>query len=610
VGKSRPRPPRRPEKPRTGYEFWIYIGLFVVTFAIYSQVRRFDFVNYDDPEYVTDNPYVRQGITPPGLAWALTSGDAANWFPASRVSHMLDVQLFGLESGWHHLTSVLLHTLATLLLFAFLHRATRQRWPSALVALLFALHPLHVESVAWVAERKDVLSAFFWFLALYFYVRYAEAAGGKRTGWYLSVLAAFALGLMSKPMIVTLPFVLLLVDVWPLNRWRPPFGPLVREKLAFFGLSGAAALTTYLVQRHGGAVSALPLGLRFGNALDTWIIYIFKTLWPTRLAAFYPFPKDLPVWQPTLAALLLAGITLAVVRVYRTRPYLAVGWFWYVGTLVPVIGLVQVGAQARADRYMYIPMAGLGIMLAWGLADLAARWPRAKRAMAISAAAACVALAVVTWQQIPYWQNSETLFRHAIAVTEHNHLAHNNLANALSVMPGRLPEAISEYEEALRLGPDYAEAHNNLAAALLQTPGRRADAIAHLEAALRLDPDYAEAHNNLGNALAETPGRLPDAIAQYEAALRLRPAYEEAHSNLGSALARLPDRRSEAVAQFEAALHIDPNDAEAHYNLGTVLAQTPGRQADAIAQFEAALRLRPDLTQAQQWLDRLRVPAR
>jgi tetratricopeptide (TPR) repeat protein len=316
------------------------------------------------------------------------------------------------------------------------------------------------------------------------------------------------------------------------------------------------------------------------------------------------------VWQPALAALLLAGITLAVVRVYRACPYLAVEWFWYVGTLVPVIGLVQVGAQARADRYMYIPMAGLGIMLAWALADLAARWPRAKGAMAVSAAAACLALAMATWQQIPYWQNSETLFRHAIAVTEHNHLAHNNLGNALSLMPGRLPEAISEYEEALRLGPDYAEAHNNLAAALLQTPGRRADAIAHLEAALRLDPDYAEARNNLGNALAETPGRLPDAIAQYEAALRLRPAYEEAHSNLGSALARLPDRRPEAIAQFEAALRIDPNDAEAHYNLGTVLAQTPGRQADAIAQFEAALRLRPDLTQAQQWLERLRVPAR
>jgi tetratricopeptide (TPR) repeat protein len=401
---------------------------------------------------------------------------------------------------------------------------------------------------------------------------------------------------------------LLLVDAWPLGRLKEGPAALLREKAPFFALSAVAALVTYLVQHRGGAVQALtslPLGLRAANAVLSYFIYIAKTLWPTNLAAFYPYPRDVPAWQPCLAAAALLAVTAAVVRAFRTSPYLAVGWLWYLGTLVPVIGLVQVGAQARADRYMYIPMAGLAIMLVWGASDLAQRWPRAKPALAPSALAACLVLAIVAWYQVQYWRNSETLFRHALAVTERNHLAHNNLGNALA-QTGRLPDAIAEYEEALRIVPDYSEANNNLGAALLQTPGRQTDAIAHLEAALRIDPDYAEAHNNLAGALLDMPGRLPDAIAHFEQALRLRPDYEEAHSNLGSALARLPERRPEAIRQFEAALRIDPNDAEAHYNLGTTLAQMPGRQAEAIAQLEAALSLRPDLTPARQWLDRLR----
>ncbi len=342
-------------------DFWIYLVLFVTTFAVYVQVRQFDFVNYDDPEYVSKNLHVREGITPAGIAWAFTSGDSANWLPLTRISHMFDAQLFGMRSGFHHLTNVLIHALATLLLFAFLSRATHMRWPSAFVAFVFALHPLHVESVAWIAERKDVLSAFFWFLALWSYVRYAERPG---LGRYLLVLLPFCLGLMAKPMIVTLPFVLLLLDVWPLRR-AARFG----KKLPFFALSAAVAITTYLVQRSSGAVKALtvfPIGLRVENALVSYCVYLGKMFWPASLAVFYPYPLTVPVWKYTIAGLAIVSISALAVRLFRAYPYVAVGWFWYLGTLLPVIGLVQVGAQARADRYMYVPMVGLAIILAWG----------------------------------------------------------------------------------------------------------------------------------------------------------------------------------------------------------------------------------------------------
>ncbi len=344
---------------------------------MYFQVGAFDFVNYDDPDYVTNNPHVRGGITPDGLAWALTSGDDANWFPLTRISHMLDCQLFGLDSGRHHLTSVLLHALAVLLLFAFLHRATGARWPSAFVAFLFALHPLHVESVAWVSERKDVLCALFWFLALWAWVRFTLKPSRSR---YLLAVAAFCLGLMSKPMIVTLPFVLLLLDFWPLRR-----GLRIREKLPFFALSAASAVVTVLVQKSSGAVETLstvaPV-LRLENAAVSYMVYLAKTFWPSALAVFYPYPANLPAWQPVLAALAILGISAAVWMSCRRHPYLAVGWLWYLGTLVPVIGLVQVGSQARADRYMYVPMVGLAIMLAWGAADVLRQRPAAKTGIA------------------------------------------------------------------------------------------------------------------------------------------------------------------------------------------------------------------------------------
>src|ERR1039458_4791626 len=359
-------------------DVWIGVGLAAATLLVYAQVAGFGFVNFDDPDYVNTSGR--------GVAWAFTSVEAANWFPVTRLSHILDGLLFGMRSGWHHLTNVAWHAAATLLLFGFLRRATGARWRSAFVALIFALHPLHVESVAWVAERKDVLSAFFWFLTLCGYVRYAER--GAR-GWYVFTLAAFALGVMAKPMLVTLPVVLLLVDVWPLERRA------YREKVPFFALSAASAIVTFVVQRSAGAVGEIavfPLGLRVENALVTYVVYIGKMFWPARLAVFYPYPAKIAAWQALLALALIVAVSVAAWRGFRGCPYVAVGWAWYLGTLVPVIGLVQVGAQARADRYMYIPMTGLAIILAWGAAEIVRRRPNLKPAVTALAVVGCAAI--------------------------------------------------------------------------------------------------------------------------------------------------------------------------------------------------------------------------
>jgi len=406
----------------------ISIGLFLATLLVYAPVYRFGFVNLDDPDYVTNNPHVRQGLTRDGIVWAATSTEAANWFPVTRISHLLDGEIFGLQPGGHHFTNVLLHAFTTVLLFAFLAAATGSAWPSALVAMLFAVHPLHVESVAWIAERKDVLSAFFWFLALWSYVR--------RHYWL--TLLAFCLGLLSKPMVVTLPFVLFLLDIWPL---RQSLRSATRWKIPMLALSATGAAAAYLVQAHSGAVQRVeqfPFGLRVENAVVSYATYILKMFWPVRLAVFYPYPRHLPVWQIALSTLLLLTISIIMLREWRSRPYLAVGWLWYLGTLVPVIGLIQVGAQARADRYTYLPMVGLSIMLAWGLREFV------NRKLAIyGAIAACMACAVLCEAQIQYWRNSETLFSHALDVTSGNYLAHHNLGVALAE-EGRFPEAIKQ----------------------------------------------------------------------------------------------------------------------------------------------------------------------
>jgi tetratricopeptide (TPR) repeat protein len=556
-------------------------------------VRDFGFVNYDDPDYVTNNPHVQQGLTADGAAWAFTSGEAANWFPLTRLSHMLDVQLFGMAAGWHHFTNVLLHALASVLLFLFLNRATRARWPSAFVALLFALHPMHVESVAWIAERKDVLCALFWFLALWAYV------SNRR----VLTVAAFCLGMMSKPMIVTLPFTLMLLDVWPLRR---PVG--VRDKLPLFAITAAGAAVTYAVQHASGAVKAIGT-LGIGNALVSYIVYLAKFVWPSGLAVFYPYPTDLPLWEPLAAAIALVGITAAVLHWRREYPYLLVGWLWFLGTLVPVIGIVQVGAQARADRYLYVPMVGLGIMVAWGTADLFRKRPRV---VAAAAAAVCLAFAGAASAQIGYWHDSGTLFAHAIAVTDGNYIAEHNLGAYLMEQPGHLSDALPHLQAAVRLRPDSGTANSDLGAALAKVPERLPEAIAALQTAARLLPDSAIPRNNLGNAYTEA-GRFPEAVAEYQAALRIQPDYADARNNLarvdaerhyqaGLALAKSGDAQK-AAAELEQALRIKPDYAEAHNNLGVVLSQIPGRQPEAVQHFREAVRLRPDYDDARYNLD-------
>jgi len=614
--------------PKFRIDLWIHLALFAATFTVYFQTSTFDFVNYDDPDYVTHNAHVRGGITADGLLWALTSGDATNWFPVTRISHMLDAELFGLRAGWHHLANVLFHALAAMLLFAFLQRATHARWPSAFVAMLFALHPLHTESVAWVAERKDVLCALFWFLALWAYVRYTERPGLAR---YSIVLFAFGLGLMAKPMIVTLPFLLLLLDFWPLrrgpatkkaderkqSRLRPGKLSILLEKLPFFALSAAAAVTTIVVQKGSGAVEALatvPIALRLQNACVTYVLYLAKTLWPTGLAVFCPYPAEVPAWQPLLAGLAILAISGLVWAGYRRFPYLAVGWLWYLGTLVPVIGLVQVGSQSRADRYMYVPMVGPALMLAWGAVDVIRRWPRAKVPIAALAVAGCACCVPLTWTQLGYWRNSELLYDHALAVTSGNSLAEHNLGSYLLDIPGRLPDAIRHLQAALRITPDSASAHSDLGTALAKS-GKPAEAIPEYQAALRLNPDSAIVHNNLANALQEA-SRLPEAIAEYQLALRFDPNYGDARQNLAIALrAPAPDsaeahysagvdlshagRLTEATTQFEAALRMRPDFAEAQNNLGVTLTQIPGRESEALAHFQAAVKAKPDYSDAR-----------
>ena len=588
-------------------DFLICVALLLVTFAVYGEVRRFDFVNYDDPDYTTANAHVRQGLTLKGLAWAITSHDAANWFPLTWVSHMLDCQLFGSESGWHHLHNVLLHLLAALFLFLFLKRATGARWRSALVAFLFALHPLHVESVAWVAERKDVLSAAFWFLTLWAYVWYA-----RRPGWgrYLAVASCLCLGLMAKPMVVTLPFVMLLLDYWPLARLgQKRQQRVVWEKFPLLALSGIVSVITFVVQQHAGAVKALPLGTRAANAALSTAIYLIKTFWPSRLAVFYPYPRTFAGLPLLAAGLLLLGVTCAVIVLRRRKPYLLTGWGWFLVTLIPVIGLVQVGGQARADRYMYIPMVGLLVMVVWGAAEVL-EGPRTRVLAIPLAVAACLASAVVSSIQAGYWRNSETLFRHALEVTEDNSVANHNLGSYLMNSSGRLFEAFPYLEAAVRIDPDSVPAHTDLGSALAKA-GRLSEAFAQFQVAIELAPNAPIPHNNLGVALIQA-GRTGEAVSEFQTALGLDPDYDEARRNLAAVEAGNPAQRhlnrgvallkagdlTGAILELESALQADPNDADAQNNLGVALARFPERQSEAIAHFEAAVRLKPDFADA------------
>jgi len=541
----------------------ICAALVVLIVAGFRGVMAHGFAAYDDGAYVVANEHVQNGLGGNSIAWAFTTTENSNWHPVTWISHMVDVQLFGLDAGKHHGTNLALHAANAVLLFLLFVRMTGGAiWRPALAAALFAIHPLHVESVAWIAERKDVLSTLFWLLTLAAWLWWLSSKTAAR---YAVMLVFFALGLMSKPMLVTLPFTLLLLDYWPLR--RTGLASLLKEKVPLFAMAAASCVVTLYAQRAGGAIQpleTLPLSERLANALLSYVGYLGKTLWPASLAVFYPYSHvGLGSRVAIASALILTLITVVAVRFKKEIPYVTFGWLWYVGTLVPVIGLVQVGQQAMADRYTYVPLIGVFVAGAWCLAELAGRSRAARFLVATGAAFSIAGLFVVTRIEVRNWADSFSLFTHALAVTKDNWTAHNNLGGLFSET-GKPDLAIGQFEETLRIRPDFAEAHYNLALALGRT-GRQAEAIAQYGEALRLKPDYVDAHYNLANTLL-LAGRLPEAIEEYGSALRLRPNDANTHNNLAIALNR-SGRRDEAIVHYREALRIRPDFEAAAKNL-------------------------------------------
>lgn len=585
----------------------ISLVLVLILLALYGQVGGHEFISFDDDVYVTQNPDVQEGLTLKGIQWSLATTYAKNWHPLAWVSHMVDVQLYGMTAGRHHLTNVLFHIMNTLLLFLVFRRMTGDLWRSSFVAALFALHPLNVESVAWVSERKNVLSTFFWILTMWGYLWYTER---PTVGRYFLPLFLFVLGLAAKPMLVSLPFVLLLLDYWPLRRCgfvrsvshgsgraQLSAGFLIWEKLPFFVVSTASGILTLLIQHSAGAVGsfhAYPVHVRVANAVVSYTAYIGKMFYPHNLSVFYPH-QGIPPWWQLLASLAVLGLgSLVALKIAASRPWFMVGWLWYLGTLLPVIGLIQVGGQAMADRYTYVPLIGLFIMIAWGVPELVSGWRHRKAGIAAISAAFLAILTITTWAQIRFWTDSISLFAHALSVTEDNYVAHNNLGNALKAAD-RPSEAVEHYLKALEIKPGYALAHNNLGL-VLANQGRIAEAINHYSAALQSDCELDMAHNNMGVALARQ-GRTAEALKHYAEALRINPLYWEAHVNMGAALEeqKKPDQ---AMSHYLEALRINPKDGASHNNIGVILARR-GDLGLALGYFGRALRLNPDCQAAR-----------
>jgi protein O-mannosyl-transferase len=541
-----------PQQVKKSLVLSIYFALAVSALLVFWQVRNFDFVSYDDDLYVYENQYVVSGLTFDNIVWAFTTGQAANWHPVTWLSLMLDCQLLGANAGRIHLVNILFHLANILLLFTVLRKMTGALWQSAFVAALFALHPMHVESVAWVAERNDVLSTFFLLLAILAYTQYVKKPGTPR---YLLVLLIFALGLMAKPMLVTLPFLLLLLDYWPLERIkhfdRQVIYRLVLEKIPFIVLSIASSVLTFIAQQSSRVVISFdrfPLKFRIGNALVSYIKYIEKMIWPSRMAVFYPHPyENVSVLYAVSSAILLLAVTILILRFAKNRRYLVTGWFWYLGTLIPVIGIVQAGLQAHADRYTYIPYIGLFLMLAWSLPQLLSKFPQRKIVLCVSMVIVLTTLGICAHRQTSYWKNGITLFSHTIEVVpQNNWISYNNLGLAYSRY-GRRPEAIEAYKQAINIKPNLAESYANLGAAYANL-GRLSEAMDAFKMAAQINPDLAEAHYNLGYAYAKL-GRYTEAIDIYKQAIKIKPDYAQAHKNLGIAYLAIGDKNS-AMAEY------------------------------------------------------------
>jgi tetratricopeptide (TPR) repeat protein len=624
----------RSAAPRYSTQTLVALLLAVGTLGVFAKACGNGFLTWDDGAYVTNNANVRGGLTAAGLIWAWQPDSATcNWHPLTWISMQLDAQVTGADQAWgFHLTNVLLHVANTLLLFGVLIRLTKSLWPSALVAALFALHPLRVESVAWVAERKDVLSCLFWLLTLWAYAWYAERPGIAR---YLGVVALFTLGLLSKPMLMTLPFVLLLLDYWPLGRvegegrrakgeeptsgscigheplpstlqsppsthvpTHPRLATLLLEKLPLLLLAAACGVMTVYAQRPAtSGLESMPISLRLENAVMTYLWYLGQMMWPARLSPFYAMPANmLPAWQLATALTVLGATTVLAVTVRRRFPYLPVGWLWYLGTLVPVIGIVQVGVQGAADRYTYIPLIGIFVALGWGLADLAGHWRLSRPVIAVPVLAALAAFAAVTWKQIDYWHDTIALWRYAARIQPNNDLALINLADAL--LAEKRPETIDCLQRLLEMHPDEAPSYYNLGTALIRL-GRLNEALPYFRHAVQLAPENAEAHNQLGRAL-QLQGDWEQAIQEYSKALQIQPHHSKAHSALACALAQV-GKTAEALPHFVVGIQAEPDNAELRRNYGLAL-QTQGALKRAQEQFAEAVRIKPDFAAAYESL--------
>lgn len=585
--------------------------LFAAILVVFSQVVHQNFVNLDDDLYITQNAIVQKEITGEGIAWAFTTFHSFNWHPVTWISHMIDCQVYGLNPGMHKTTNVLFHFLNTILLFLIFQRMTHEKWKSFAVAALFALHPTHVESVAWVSERKDVLSTFFWLLTTFSYFRYLQHQTLKR---YLPILFFFLMGLMAKPMLVTLPFTLLLLDFWPLGRFRfsknmktadhfASAKPLVTEKIPMILMAIASSIITFMAQHQGGAVQTtdiLPMDARIGNALTAYGSYLAKLFFPYRLSVYYPYPDATPLWKTAGAAFILISISLIAVKKIRPNPYILTGWLWYLGTLIPVIGIIQVGSQAMADRYTYVPFIGLFIIICWLIPELVREWRYKKELLTGLTVSAMIILTVSSYIQAGYWKNSYTLFSHAIDVTKNNHFAHVNIASACQ-NDGDTEKALFHYREALSIDPDAWMAHSNLGQ-LLVRKGDMDLARIHLEKAVSLNPDDAKAHDNLG-ILFTRFNDWEKAYSHFQRALEIEPDNATINVNMGTfcQFRGMPDQ---AIRHFNHAITIDPYNAVAHYNLGIVF-EEKGEREKAQFHYSHALKIDPGYGAAKERLDHL-----
>lgn len=560
------------QAPNDGKKALLVSCLLVLLVSIvFGQTIQHELINYDDDQYVTDNPHVLNGLNWADLVWAFTTGHTGYAHPVTWLTHQLDCQLYGTWAGGHHLTSLLIHAINSILLFFLFWRLTRVLWPSAFLAALFAIHPLHVESVAWAAERKDVLSGLFFLLTLHAYVRYVAQA---KMSLYVLSLCFFILGILSKPMLVTVPCLLLLLDYWPLRRVNDgknqtgsggqlTFGRLLVEKIPYAVVAAAWSVLTYLIQKKVGAVLTdvhMGLSRRIANALVSYATYTWKTFCPVDLALFYPYPSRLALGLVILSGLFLLSISVVCVVKRRSVPYLFTGWFWYVGMLVPVIGFIQVGNQARADRYTYLPQIGLGLVITWGAIELFNKWRRGREGLVVLAIVALASLTTLSFVQASTWKNNETVWQHSLAHTADNYVAHNNLGKALLVK-GRLDEAIPHFQHALEICDECSDVYNNLGHALARA-GKWTEAIDAYRGAIRTNPNLPNAHNdnNLGIALAKV-GKTDEAINEFTEALRIDHDYREAHCNLALVLVQV-GRRDEAVAHLREALRLKPDDPQ------------------------------------------------